>query len=76
MKKKGKKTLQQFIVASDSTEVKSPVTRVNNSPGLLRIEEFLRKLELSTAKTRKILDILEGDAHPLCGRKEIYTLHS
>ena len=47
---------------------------VTNCLGLPKIEEFLRKLALLSAKTGKILDSLGGDAQCICDRKEMYTL--
>ena len=40
----------------------APVSGVTNCLGLPKIEEFLRKLALLSAKTGKILDSLGGDA--------------
>lgn len=74
-KKNRKKTLLSLIVASGRVDSKAPAARVTTRPGLPRIEKYPRKLELSSAKTRKVLDILGRAAHPLCGRKEIYILH-
>ena len=52
----------------------APVSGVTNCLGLPKIEEFLRKLALLSAKTGKILDSLGGDAQCICDRKEMYTL--
>lgn len=47
---------------------------VTNCLGLPKIEEFLRKRALPSAKTGNILASLEGDAQRICDRKEMYTL--
>lgn len=61
-------------VASESTKTEVAVSGVTNCLGLPKIEEFLRKLALPSAKTGNILASLEGDAQRICDRKEMYTL--
>lgn len=56
-------------------EPKAPVAKVTIHPGLPSIEKFSRKLELPSAKTGKVLDILGLAARPVCGGKEIYISH-
>lgn len=63
------------LMAAGRVEPKAPVARVTIHPGLPSIEKFSRKLELPSAKTGKVLDILGLAACPACGGKEIYLSH-
>lgn len=51
------------------------MAKVTIHPGLPSTEKFSRKLELPSAKTGKVLDILGLAARPVCGGKEIYISH-